>query len=181
MLMTTQPPGGPQAALAQSALQPIPVSTTAHFPYMTHPSGEACVCRGRRAPQSILLAQVEWQAGPVLEAPHLRTSKTCQSVHSRDCDDQLSVRAWGSREPRLCVFWWHTGSGLMRSSSSILCSWCMLRTQLAFLVTLGWTGQCFPSWVPTVWRGGLPPWQSLIVPLETTTDEKVLCMDWFWL
>ncbi|XP_066870840.1 ataxin-2 isoform X12 [Kogia breviceps] len=38
MLMTTQPPGGPQAALAQSALQPIPVSTTAHFPYMTHPS-----------------------------------------------------------------------------------------------------------------------------------------------
>ncbi|NXP88582.1 ATX2 protein, partial [Passerina amoena] len=38
MLMTTQPPGGPQAALAQSALQPIPVSTTTHFPYMTHPS-----------------------------------------------------------------------------------------------------------------------------------------------
>ncbi|XP_032458814.1 ataxin-2 isoform X12 [Phocoena sinus] len=78
MLMTTQPPGGPQAALAQSALQPIPVSTTAHFPYMTHPSGEACVCRGRRAPQSILLAQVEWQAGPALQAPHLRTSKTRQ-------------------------------------------------------------------------------------------------------
>ncbi|XP_039936629.1 ataxin-2 isoform X8 [Hirundo rustica] len=43
MLMTTQPPGGPQAALAQSALQPIPVSTTTHFPYMTHPSGEDCV------------------------------------------------------------------------------------------------------------------------------------------
>ncbi|XP_017669668.1 PREDICTED: ataxin-2 isoform X1 [Lepidothrix coronata] len=43
MLMTTQPPGGPQAALAQSALQPIPVSTTTHFPYMTHPSGEECV------------------------------------------------------------------------------------------------------------------------------------------
>nr|XP_051682770.1 ataxin-2 isoform X10 [Oryctolagus cuniculus] len=41
MLMTTQPPGGPQAALAQSALQPIPVSTTAHFPYMTHPSVQA--------------------------------------------------------------------------------------------------------------------------------------------
>ncbi|XP_053446216.1 ataxin-2 isoform X13 [Nycticebus coucang] len=60
MLMTTQPPGGPQAALAQSALQPIPVSTTAHFPYMTHPSGEACVCRGRRDTQSILLAQVIW-------------------------------------------------------------------------------------------------------------------------
>ncbi|KAM5192792.1 ataxin-2 isoform 2-T2 [Mantella aurantiaca] len=41
MLMTAQPPGGPQAALAQSALQPIPVSTTAHFPYMTHPSVQA--------------------------------------------------------------------------------------------------------------------------------------------
>ncbi|KAM3826278.1 ataxin-2 isoform 6-T6 [Vipera latastei] len=39
MLMTTQPPpGGPQAALAQSALQHIPVSTATHFPYMTHPS-----------------------------------------------------------------------------------------------------------------------------------------------
>ncbi|XP_069070949.1 ataxin-2 isoform X11 [Pleurodeles waltl] len=36
MLMTAQPPGGPQAALAQSALQPIPVSTATHFPYMTH-------------------------------------------------------------------------------------------------------------------------------------------------
>ncbi|XP_077148815.1 ataxin-2 isoform X19 [Ranitomeya variabilis] len=41
MLMTAQPPGGPQAALAQSALQPIPVSTTAHFPYMTHPPVQA--------------------------------------------------------------------------------------------------------------------------------------------
>ncbi|KAM9624805.1 ataxin-2 isoform 22-T22 [Morphnus guianensis] len=41
MLMTTQPPGGPQAAIAQSALQPIPVSTTTHFPYMTHPSVQA--------------------------------------------------------------------------------------------------------------------------------------------
>ncbi|XP_061865666.1 ataxin-2 isoform X7 [Colius striatus] len=49
MLMTTQPAGGPQAAIAQSALQPIPVSTTTHFPYMTHPSGEACV-PGRPAP-----------------------------------------------------------------------------------------------------------------------------------
>ncbi|KAM9178788.1 ataxin-2 isoform 9-T9 [Mergus octosetaceus] len=49
MLMTTQPPGGPQAAIAQSALQPIPVSTTTHFPYMTHPSGEECV-PGRPAP-----------------------------------------------------------------------------------------------------------------------------------
>ncbi|XP_028914312.1 ataxin-2 isoform X2 [Ornithorhynchus anatinus] len=41
MLMTTQPPGGPQAAIAPSALQPIPVSTTTHFPYMTHPSVQA--------------------------------------------------------------------------------------------------------------------------------------------
>ncbi|KAE8635269.1 hypothetical protein XENTR_v10002564 [Xenopus tropicalis] len=40
MLMTAQPPGGPQAALAQSALQPIPVST-AHFSYMTHPPVQA--------------------------------------------------------------------------------------------------------------------------------------------
>ncbi|XP_066466101.1 ataxin-2 isoform X1 [Tiliqua scincoides] len=39
MLMATQPPpGGAQAALAQSALQHIPVSTATHFPYMTHPS-----------------------------------------------------------------------------------------------------------------------------------------------
>ncbi|XP_053135991.1 ataxin-2 isoform X3 [Hemicordylus capensis] len=38
MLMTTQPPpGGAQAAIAQSALH-IPVSTATHFPYMTHPS-----------------------------------------------------------------------------------------------------------------------------------------------
>nr|XP_051682764.1 ataxin-2 isoform X4 [Oryctolagus cuniculus] len=93
MLMTTQPPGGPQAALAQSALQPIPVSTTAHFPYMTHPSGEACVCRGRRGTPSILLAQVEWQAGPVLPASHLRTSKPHASVRRRDCDRQFRVRA----------------------------------------------------------------------------------------
>ncbi|XP_051682765.2 ataxin-2 isoform X8 [Oryctolagus cuniculus] len=93
MLMTTQPPGGPQAALAQSALQPIPVSTTAHFPYMTHPSGEACVCRGRRGTPSILLAQVEWQAGPVLPASHLRTSKPHASVRRRDRDRQFRVRA----------------------------------------------------------------------------------------
>uniref|UniRef100_A0A8D0BQV1 Ataxin 2 n=1 Tax=Salvator merianae TaxID=96440 RepID=A0A8D0BQV1_SALMN len=39
VLMTTQPPpGGAQAAIAQSALQHIPVSTATHFPYMTHPS-----------------------------------------------------------------------------------------------------------------------------------------------
>ncbi|XP_029427590.1 ataxin-2 isoform X6 [Rhinatrema bivittatum] len=41
MLMTAQPPGVPQAAIAQSALQPIPVSTTTHFPYMTHPPVQA--------------------------------------------------------------------------------------------------------------------------------------------
>nr|XP_023395082.1 ataxin-2 isoform X11 [Loxodonta africana] len=93
MLMTTQPPGGPQAALAQSALQPIPVSTTAHFPYMTHPSGEACVCRGRRGTQSILLAQGKGQAGPALHTPRWRASKIRSSAHSRDCDGQLSVRA----------------------------------------------------------------------------------------
>ncbi|XP_030110109.1 ataxin-2 isoform X16 [Mus musculus] len=101
MLMTTQPPGGPQAALAQSALQPIPVSTTAHFPYMTHPSGEACVCRGRRGTPSVLLAEVEWQAGPVLQAANL-TSEAHPSVHRRDRDGQetsgsvcvLLVQGW---------------------------------------------------------------------------------------
>nr|XP_033811061.1 ataxin-2 isoform X5 [Geotrypetes seraphini] len=41
MLMTAQPPGVPQAAIAQSALQPIPVSTTTPFPYMTHPPVQA--------------------------------------------------------------------------------------------------------------------------------------------
>ncbi|XP_018608472.1 ataxin-2 isoform X7 [Scleropages formosus] len=39
MLMATQPPGGPQHSLPQSALPPIPVSSTAHFSYMAHPSG----------------------------------------------------------------------------------------------------------------------------------------------
>ncbi|XP_015221685.1 ataxin-2 isoform X5 [Lepisosteus oculatus] len=38
MLMATQPPGGPQPPIPQSALPPIPVSSTAHFSYMTHPS-----------------------------------------------------------------------------------------------------------------------------------------------
>ncbi|XP_023680345.1 ataxin-2 isoform X3 [Paramormyrops kingsleyae] len=37
MLMATQPPGGPQPPLPQSALPPIPVSSTAHFSYMAHP------------------------------------------------------------------------------------------------------------------------------------------------
>lgn len=111
MLMTTQPPGGPQAALAQSALQPIPVSTTAHFPYMTHPSGEACVCRGRRGTPSILLTQVEWQAGPVLQAPNL-TSKARPSVHRRDRGSQ------GASGLSLCVFCWY--QGWLESSSLIL-------------------------------------------------------------
>uniref|UniRef100_A0A3B3QM49 Ataxin 2 n=1 Tax=Paramormyrops kingsleyae TaxID=1676925 RepID=A0A3B3QM49_9TELE len=39
MLMATQPPGGPQPPLPQSALPPIPVSSTAHFSYMAHPPG----------------------------------------------------------------------------------------------------------------------------------------------
>ncbi|XP_074526113.1 ataxin-2 isoform X1 [Halichoeres trimaculatus] len=39
MLMATQgPPGGPQAAMPQTALHnPIPVSTTTHFSYLAHP------------------------------------------------------------------------------------------------------------------------------------------------
>ncbi|XP_041926968.1 ataxin-2 isoform X8 [Alosa alosa] len=36
MLMATQPPGGPQPQLPQSALNPIPVSSTTHFSYMAH-------------------------------------------------------------------------------------------------------------------------------------------------
>ncbi|XP_028681109.1 ataxin-2 [Erpetoichthys calabaricus] len=38
MLMATQPPGGPQPPIPQSALPPIPVSSTTHFSYMAHPS-----------------------------------------------------------------------------------------------------------------------------------------------
>ncbi|XP_072290038.1 ataxin-2 isoform X6 [Eucyclogobius newberryi] len=38
MLMATQgPPGGPQPPMAQTALNPIPVSSTTHFSYLTHP------------------------------------------------------------------------------------------------------------------------------------------------
>ncbi|XP_028980207.2 ataxin-2 isoform X4 [Esox lucius] len=37
MLMTTQQPGGPQPQLPQNALNPIPVSSTTHFSYLTHP------------------------------------------------------------------------------------------------------------------------------------------------
>ncbi|XP_078809295.1 ataxin-2 isoform X7 [Oryzias latipes] len=38
MLMATQgPPGGPQGPMAQTALNPIPVSSTTHFSYLAHP------------------------------------------------------------------------------------------------------------------------------------------------
>uniref|UniRef100_A0A8C7W432 LsmAD domain-containing protein n=1 Tax=Oncorhynchus mykiss TaxID=8022 RepID=A0A8C7W432_ONCMY len=37
MLMATQQQGGPQPQLAQNALNPIPVSSTAHFSYLAHP------------------------------------------------------------------------------------------------------------------------------------------------
>ncbi|MEQ2199729.1 hypothetical protein XENOCAPTIV_009670 [Xenoophorus captivus] len=40
MLMATQgPPGGPQPPMPQTALNPIPVSSTTHFSYLTHPQG----------------------------------------------------------------------------------------------------------------------------------------------
>lgn len=40
MLMATQgPPGGPQQAMPQTALNHIPVSTTTHFSYLAHPQG----------------------------------------------------------------------------------------------------------------------------------------------
>ncbi|XP_078083568.1 ataxin-2 isoform X9 [Mustelus asterias] len=40
MLMPAQPPGG-QGAIPQSALPPIPVSSTTHFSYMAHPQVQA--------------------------------------------------------------------------------------------------------------------------------------------
>uniref|UniRef100_A0A3P9K2T1 Ataxin 2 n=1 Tax=Oryzias latipes TaxID=8090 RepID=A0A3P9K2T1_ORYLA len=41
MLMATQgPPGGPQGPMAQTALNPIPVSSTTHFSYLAHPQGQ---------------------------------------------------------------------------------------------------------------------------------------------
>ncbi|XP_041057993.1 ataxin-2 isoform X5 [Carcharodon carcharias] len=40
MLMSAQPPGG-QGAIPQSALPPIPVSSTTHFSYMAHPQVQA--------------------------------------------------------------------------------------------------------------------------------------------
>uniref|UniRef100_A0A3Q1GHS1 Ataxin 2 n=1 Tax=Acanthochromis polyacanthus TaxID=80966 RepID=A0A3Q1GHS1_9TELE len=40
MLMATQgPPGGPQPPMPQTALNPIPVSSTTHFSYLAHPQG----------------------------------------------------------------------------------------------------------------------------------------------
>lgn len=40
MLMATQgPPGGPQPPMPQTALNHIPVSSTTHFSYLTHPQG----------------------------------------------------------------------------------------------------------------------------------------------
>ncbi|KAM4745846.1 ataxin-2 isoform 2-T2 [Anableps anableps] len=42
MLMATQgPPGGPQPPMAQTALNPIPVSSTTHFSYLAHPQVQA--------------------------------------------------------------------------------------------------------------------------------------------
>ncbi|KAI4820514.1 hypothetical protein KUCAC02_028491 [Chaenocephalus aceratus] len=42
MLMATQgPPGGPQQAMPQNALNPIPVSSTTHFSYLAHPQVQA--------------------------------------------------------------------------------------------------------------------------------------------
>ncbi|XP_072243767.1 ataxin-2 isoform X8 [Leuresthes tenuis] len=37
MLMATQGPGGPQPPMPQTALNPIPVSSTTHFSYLAHP------------------------------------------------------------------------------------------------------------------------------------------------
>lgn len=40
MLMATQgPPAGPQPPMPQTALNPIPVSSTTHFSYLAHPQG----------------------------------------------------------------------------------------------------------------------------------------------
>ncbi|XP_054466708.1 ataxin-2 isoform X10 [Anoplopoma fimbria] len=42
MLMATQgPPGGPQQPMPQTALNPIPVSSTTHFSYLAHPQVQA--------------------------------------------------------------------------------------------------------------------------------------------
>uniref|UniRef100_A0AAQ5YFP0 Sm domain-containing protein n=1 Tax=Amphiprion ocellaris TaxID=80972 RepID=A0AAQ5YFP0_AMPOC len=51
MLMATQgPPGGPQPPMPQTALNPIPVSSTTHFSYLAHPQGTSVShCRGKCA------------------------------------------------------------------------------------------------------------------------------------
>lgn len=104
-------------------------------------------------------------------SPHLRTSRPV-SVHRRDCDAQPGS---GPEAPgRVCVFRWYR-SGLVSSSGSI-CGVMPPRTQLAFLVTRGWAGQPFPSHVPAVCLGGQVTTTSLIVALERTADEKVLCV-----
>ncbi|CAL8249218.1 unnamed protein product [Merluccius merluccius] len=41
MLMATQGPGGPQPQMPQTALNPIPVSSTTHFSYLAHPQVQA--------------------------------------------------------------------------------------------------------------------------------------------
>lgn len=121
MLMTTQPPGGPQAALAQSALQPILVFTTAHFPYITHPAGEKYVCRGRRGERSACRGRM---AGRTSECFRVQT---CLARPIQVCTEGIKM----VREHQaLCVFWW-IRVGLR---SYILGSQCMPRTQLAFLV-----------------------------------------------
>lgn len=60
------------------------------------------MCRGRRGTPSILLAQVEWQAGPVLQAPNL-TSKARPSVLRRDCDGQGASGLRASGAESVCV------------------------------------------------------------------------------
>ncbi|XP_061881541.1 ataxin-2 isoform X7 [Entelurus aequoreus] len=48
MLMATQgPPGGPQAPMAQTTLNHIPVSSTTHFSYLAHPQGNPFLLLGR--------------------------------------------------------------------------------------------------------------------------------------
>ncbi|XP_067378303.1 ataxin-2 isoform X8 [Channa argus] len=45
MLMATQgPPGGPQPPMPQTALNPIPVSSTTHFSYLAHPQDQTLYC-----------------------------------------------------------------------------------------------------------------------------------------
>ncbi|KAM6954717.1 ataxin-2 isoform 2-T2 [Aplochiton taeniatus] len=41
MLMAAQAPGGPQQQMQQTALNPIPVSSTTHFSYLAHPQVQA--------------------------------------------------------------------------------------------------------------------------------------------